>query len=111
MATLRLSRAASILGLSSCVQRAFHRHSFARLEQRGFSFYTKHSIVKPRVFPNDGFTRLDLNETFEEERLPCYKAESYYPVRLGEVFRSRYQVVAKLGFGTTSTVWLCRDLQ
>jgi hypothetical protein len=32
-------------------------------------------------------------------------------VRLGEVFESRYQVVAKLGHGTASTVWLCRDLR
>jgi hypothetical protein len=32
-------------------------------------------------------------------------------VHLGEVFQSRYQVVAKLGFGVYSTVWLCRDLQ
>ncbi|RTE81737.1 hypothetical protein BHE90_003733 [Fusarium euwallaceae] len=42
--------------------------------------------------------------------LPGYRAERFYPVTLGEVFASRYQAVAKLGFGTTSTVWLCRDL-
>ncbi|EXJ86262.1 hypothetical protein A1O1_06632 [Capronia coronata CBS 617.96] len=35
----------------------------------------------------------------------------FYPVRLGDVFQSGYQVVAKLGFGTASTVWLCRDLR
>lgn len=106
MATLCLSRAASILRLPYSVRR-----SCVRLEQHGFSISMKHSVVKSRVFPNDGFTRLESNAKFEEERLPCYKTESYYPVRLGEVFRSRYQVVAKLGFGTTSTVWLCRDLQ
>jgi len=33
------------------------------------------------------------------------------PQQLGDVFDSRYQVVAKLGFGTASTVWLCRDLK
>ena len=32
-------------------------------------------------------------------------------MQLGEVFNSRYQVVAKLGFGTSSTIWLCRDLE
>jgi len=47
----------------------------------------------------------------EEERLPGYKAEEYYPVHLGEVFVSRYQVLAKLGYGGGSTVWLCRDLE
>jgi hypothetical protein len=47
----------------------------------------------------------------EEETVPDYKAEGFYPVRLGEVFNSQYQVVAKLGFGTASTIWLCRDLK
>lgn len=47
----------------------------------------------------------------EEENLPGYIAERYYPVHIGQIFNSRYQVVTKLGFGATSTVWLCRDLQ
>lgn len=67
--------------------------------------------IQPRTFPTDGFAALPQHEKFEEERLIGYKAENFYPVRLGEVFKSRYQVVAKLGFGTASTVWLCRDLQ
>jgi len=54
---------------------------------------------------------LSVKERIEEERIPGYKAGNFYPVRLGEVFKSRYQVVAKLGFGTSSTVWLCRDLR
>lgn len=32
-------------------------------------------------------------------------------MRIGEVIKDRYQVVAKLGYGTSSTVWLCRDLR
>ena len=47
----------------------------------------------------------------EEETIPEYKAERYYPVQLGEVFNDRYQALAKLGFGTASTIWLCRDLE
>ncbi|KAK4149514.1 kinase-like domain-containing protein [Chaetomidium leptoderma] len=46
----------------------------------------------------------------EEETLPDYLPERFYPVRIGEVLASRYQVVGKLGYGTTSTVWLARDL-
>ncbi|PYH75264.1 CMGC protein kinase [Aspergillus vadensis CBS 113365] len=46
----------------------------------------------------------------EEETLPTYDVKTYYPVRLGEVLDGRYQVVAKLGYGVTSTVWLGRDL-
>ncbi|KAJ2913832.1 hypothetical protein MD484_g6588, partial [Candolleomyces efflorescens] len=46
----------------------------------------------------------------EEETLPDYLAARYYPVQIGQLLDSRYQVVGKLGFGTTSTVWLARDL-
>ncbi|RMZ79960.1 hypothetical protein DV738_g3025, partial [Chaetothyriales sp. CBS 135597] len=46
----------------------------------------------------------------EEETLPFYRREDYYPMRIGEVLQDRYQVVAKLGYGTGSTVWLSRDL-
>ncbi|RAK93356.1 kinase domain protein [Aspergillus costaricaensis CBS 115574] len=46
----------------------------------------------------------------EEETLPTYQPEKYYPVQQGEVLGNRYQVLAKLGYGVTSTVWLGRDL-
>ncbi|PWY89520.1 kinase domain protein, partial [Aspergillus sclerotioniger CBS 115572] len=42
--------------------------------------------------------------------LPSYSKEHYYPDRIGEVLNSQYQIVTKLGFGSSSTVWLCRDL-
>ncbi|GKZ93601.1 hypothetical protein AnigIFM59636_006676 [Aspergillus niger] len=64
----------------------------------------------PRIFPTSGFEILDSAELIEEETLPTYNAEKYYPVRLGEILHGRYQVVAKLGYGVTSTVWLGRDL-
>lgn len=47
----------------------------------------------------------------EEETVRGYKAEHYYPVQIGRVFQDRYRVVGKLGYGSASTVWLCRDLQ
>ncbi|KAG6059550.1 hypothetical protein E4U32_003952 [Claviceps aff. humidiphila group G2b] len=65
---------------------------------------------KPLSFPNDGFTLFPANHKIDEETLPEYDASHFYPVKLGEIFRDRYQVVGKLGFGTTSTVWLARDL-
>lgn len=67
--------------------------------------------VQPRKFPKHGFPLLPEDVKFEEERYIGYKAENFYPVTLGDVLESRYQVVAKLGFGTSSTVWLCRDLE
>ncbi|KAB8215212.1 kinase-like protein [Aspergillus novoparasiticus] len=67
-------------------------------------------VSQPRVFPDSGFHSLDSTVTFEEETLPDYLEERYYPVHIGEIFKSQYQVVTKLGFGSSSTVWLCRDL-
>ncbi|QPH09432.1 hypothetical protein C2857_000202 [Epichloe festucae Fl1] len=63
-----------------------------------------------RTFSTDGFEKLPEQTKIEEETVPDYRAERFYPVRLGEIFKCRYQVVAKLGFGTASTVWLCRKL-
>lgn len=61
--------------------------------------------------PVHGFEELPAHEKIEEETVPDYKAERFYPVWLGDVLKLKYQVVAKLGFGTASTVWLCRHLQ
>lgn len=104
----RIAIALPILGMSSPSPRLIHYSGrFLQLCQRNH-----HQLaVQPRTFPNNGFPLLPKDTKFEEERLVRYKAEKFYPVHLGEVFRSNYQVVAKLGFGTASTVWLCRDLQ
>lgn len=53
---------------------------------------------------------LDNALKYEEEQLKWYTPGKFYPVRIGEVFDRRYQVVGKLGYGAYSTVWLCRDL-
>lgn len=47
----------------------------------------------------------------EEESLPGYDPEEFYPVRLGDTIKSRYHVIGKLGYGANSTVWFCRDEQ
>jgi serine/threonine-protein kinase SRPK3 len=54
---------------------------------------------------------IDSSQMVEEERLPFYNRNDYYPMRIGEVIKDRYHVVAKLGYGTSSTVWLCHDLR
>lgn len=66
---------------------------------------------KPLVFPNTGFAQIPADHKFEEETLPNYLASRYYPVRIGEILCDRYQLVGKLGYGATSTVWLARDLR
>ncbi|QKX55208.1 uncharacterized protein TRUGW13939_02300, partial [Talaromyces rugulosus] len=64
----------------------------------------------PRKFPVSGFELLDTNIEIEEETLPTYQPEKYYPVQQGEILNDRYQTIAKVGYGVTSTVWFGRDL-
>ncbi|KAF2813565.1 kinase-like protein [Mytilinidion resinicola] len=45
----------------------------------------------------------------EEQTLPRYNQKHYYPVNIGDTFKDRYRIIAKLGFGAYSTVWLARD--
>lgn len=65
----------------------------------------------PRNFPNSAFKVISDVEKLEEESLDWYKSSLFYPVRIGEVFQSRYQVLGKLGYGLRSTAWLCRGLR
>lgn len=46
----------------------------------------------------------------EEERLPEYNLEHFFPVNPGDLLHNRYEVIAKLGWGRYSTVWLARDM-
>jgi hypothetical protein len=34
----------------------------------------------------------------------------YHPVEIGDLFNKKYQIVAKLGWGHFSTVWLAKNL-
>jgi serine/threonine-protein kinase SRPK3 len=53
--------------------------------------------------------RLDASQLVEEEKTPYYDPNRFYPARLGEVLNGRYQIATKLGYGSSSTVWLARD--
>ena len=57
------------------------------------------------------FERIDTSYLVEEETVSGYSPKQYYPAKLGEVLHERYKTIGKLGFGSASTVWLCRDLQ
>lgn len=67
--------------------------------------------MSPQNFPTSGFKTLNPSIKIEEETVPDYKPEYFYPVRIGEVSQDRFQAVAKLGYGARSTVWLCHDLR
>jgi len=66
---------------------------------------------KPLAFPNEGIATISVNQKIEEKTIPGYVATRYYPVTIGQIFQNRYQVVGKLGYGITSTVWLARDIE
>lgn len=40
-----------------------------------------------------------------------YKQGGFHPVRIGEVYKERYEVVRQLGWGMYSTVWLVQDIK
>lgn len=65
----------------------------------------------PRQFPATGFELITSSHLVEEEQWEWYKPKEFYPVRIGEIFKSQYQVVGKLGYGAYATAWLCQDLQ
>jgi hypothetical protein len=98
---------------SSHVMPHIHAHSNLHLRalatHTGASFSNKSHSSTANM--DSRFELLPATERVEEETLINYKAARYYPVQIGDVFHSRYQILAKLGFGMTSTVWLCRDLE
>lgn len=49
------------------------------------------------------------SDSSEDEGLPDYKIGGYHPVHVGEVFKERYVIIQKLGWGHFSTVWLAKD--
>ncbi|KAJ6114429.1 protein kinase domain protein [Penicillium sp. IBT 16267x] len=65
----------------------------------------------PMRFPTSGFETVRPSEVLDEERFEQFKQGQYYPANIGDVFSSKYQIIGKLGFGVTSTVWLARDLE
>jgi hypothetical protein len=66
--------------------------------------------IDEREYPIDGFDLIPTEKLIEEETLPHYEAENYYPVHLGTVSAEEYQILAKLGYGTRSAAWLCQNL-
>lgn len=49
-------------------------------------------------------------EDTDDEGADGYRKGGYHPVTSGEVYNNRYHVLAKLGWGHFSTVWLCQDM-
>jgi hypothetical protein len=58
------------------------------------STFDSRSDSSPRL---EKETTVDEEVKIEEETLPGYEADHYYPARLGEVLQSRYRIICKLG--------------
>ena len=56
---------------------------------------------EPKILPPDILV--------EEETIPGYDPKRFYPMNPGQVLYGQYKVLAKLGWGSTSTVWLAED--
>jgi serine/threonine-protein kinase SRPK3 len=50
-------------------------------------------------------THLPLDVPIGEERKKYYDPRHFYPVKLGEIFHDKYEVVVKVGFGRYSSSW------
>ncbi|KAJ1324911.1 serine/threonine-protein kinase SRPK3 [Microdochium nivale] len=115
--------------LSSCQQRSprrSHRHSpstlsaadlrrllscATSLNDKTMPAATPRGDSPPRQLPAVDTEAHGDDVLVEEETLSWFDPQRWYPVRIGDVINSKYQVLVKLGFGSVSTVWLCRDLQ
>ncbi|KAI9705785.1 MAG: hypothetical protein M1820_005033 [Bogoriella megaspora] len=47
----------------------------------------------------------------EEERNPGYNPKNFYHPNPGEVLDGKYELKVKLGYGSSSTVWLAQDIR
>lgn len=52
-----------------------------------------------------------IDEPIEEELLPGDRLRCFHPTRPGEVLDGRFKAIAKLGYGSSSTVWLAENLK
>lgn len=72
--------------------------------------WLKKAPLQPLHFHDANFEMIPASRKIEEE-IHDVSTGRYYPLRIGEVLNTKYQVVGKLGFGLGSTVWLANDLQ
>lgn len=46
-----------------------------------------------------------------EEGNDAYRLGGFHPVYIGDVYKNRYKVLNKIGYGIYSTVWLVEDME
>lgn len=51
----------------------------------------------------------DLDEEEEQEEPEDYCEGGYHPIKIGDIYNHKYEIIRKIGWGHFSTVWLCFD--
>ncbi|XP_014243074.1 SRSF protein kinase 2-like [Cimex lectularius] len=78
-------------------------------KEKNFYSKTDPSPSSSNETAEDDYTPYTSDEE-EQESTKDYCKGGYHPVKIGDLFLSRYHVTRKLGWGHFSTVWLCWDL-
>ena len=67
-----------------------------------FNFRPQFLSMKPALLRHRPvaarFGTINVAQKVEEETLSWYSPEDFYPVRIGETFKSKYRVLSKLGY-------------
>ena len=66
-------------------------------------------VVDVELFHQKPFETVRDSVLLDEERNPHFRERIYCPVDIGEILGTRYQVLGKLGWGSSATVWFGRD--
>lgn len=93
------------VGVVAIMPDILHRPTFEGSRQK-----LNHLLHSRASSPHSQADTISALKPIEEETLPKYNPDHFYPARLDEVLDDRYKIVAKLGYGMTATVWLARDL-
>lgn len=64
-------------------------------------------VLRPSLTPE----QLPPETPVDEERVPGYKLEHYYPANPGGMLLNRYRLEVKVGWGSSPTVWLAREVR
>lgn len=72
-------------------------------------FISRSQSFKPWRAMSTQPLQAEIKHLIEEEKLPYYNAKHFYPAHVGQLLHSKYKVLGKLGYGSYSNVWLCRD--
>ncbi|KAI0809836.1 hypothetical protein GGR55DRAFT_141679 [Xylaria sp. FL0064] len=70
--------------------------------RQGRQSFASQASQAPELIPSDVLV--------DEEIVPGYKPEHFYPANPGDILDNRYELKAKIGWGSSSTVWLAHDI-